>query len=232
MMFATVALVSVGLAVALWAGPLYGLCERAAADLVTPGHSRRPGCATDEGSHRVRAAAVRRAGRDLDPAAGRVDVRRTSSVARRSRSPLVVIFPVSATVIHHRLHPWALFKFLVFVLYSLVMSSWAVIKVIVHPTPTSLRSGIVRVQLGHESPLTTTIVANAVTLTPGTMTLTARVDPTELHIHVLGLDDIEEFRESVYDLERRTVAALTPEFPDEAEADRAGEDRNDEGSLP
>ncbi len=29
---------------------------------------------------------------------------------------------------------------------------------------------------------------------------------------MLGLDDIEEFRESVYDLERRTVAALTPEF--------------------
>ncbi len=39
MTFATVALVSVGLAVALWAGPLYGLCERAAADLVAPGTS-------------------------------------------------------------------------------------------------------------------------------------------------------------------------------------------------
>ena len=38
MTLATVALVSVGLAVALWAGPLYGLCERAAADLVTPTH--------------------------------------------------------------------------------------------------------------------------------------------------------------------------------------------------
>ncbi len=36
MMFATVALVAVGLAVALAAGPLYGLCERAAGDLVRP----------------------------------------------------------------------------------------------------------------------------------------------------------------------------------------------------
>ena len=42
------------------------------------------------------------------------------------------------------------------------------------------------------------------------MTLTARVDPAELHIHVLGLADPDEFRESVHDLERRTVAALTP----------------------
>jgi multicomponent Na+:H+ antiporter subunit E len=125
---------------------------------------------------------------------------------------LTVLFPVGEHVVRHRLHPWAFAKFTVFVLYSLVMSSWAVIKVIVRPTPTSLRSGIVRVRLGAESPLTTTVVANAVTLTPGTMTLTARVDPAELHIHVLGLADPETFRESVLDLERRTVAALTPEL--------------------
>jgi multicomponent Na+:H+ antiporter subunit E len=132
---------------------------------------------------------------------------------------LVVIFPVSRTVVHHRLHPWALVKLVVFVLYSLVMSSWEVIKVIARPTPTSLRSGIVRVRLHKESPLTATIVANAVTLTPGTMTLTARVDPSELHIHVLGLADPEEFRESLYDLERRTVAALTPEFDEPVDLD-------------
>ncbi len=133
---------------------------------------------------------------------------------------LTVLFPVSEHVVHHRLHPWAFAKFTVFVLYSLVMSSWDVIKVIVHPTPASLRSGIVRVRLDAESPLTTTIVANAVTLTPGTMTLTAKVDPAELHIHVLGLAEPDAFRESVHDLERRTVAALTPEF-DRAEGSPA-----------
>lgn len=127
---------------------------------------------------------------------------------------LVVLFPVSRHVVHHRMHPWAMAKFVVFVLYSLVMSSWEVIKVIARPTPTSLRSGIVRVRLEAESPLTTTIVSNAVTLTPGTMTLTARVHPAEVHIHVLGLADADEFRESVYDLERRTVAALTPQLDD------------------
>ncbi len=123
---------------------------------------------------------------------------------------LVVMFPVSGEVVPHRFHPWPFVKFIVFVLSSLVISSWEVIKVIVRPTPSSLRAGIVRVTLSVESPLTTTIVANAVTLTPGTMTLTARLDPAELHIHVLGLADPEEFRASVHDLERRTVAALTP----------------------
>jgi multicomponent Na+:H+ antiporter subunit E len=125
---------------------------------------------------------------------------------------LTAMFPVSEHVVHHRFHPWAFTKLILFVLYSLVISSWEVIKVILHPTPTSLRSGIVRVRLEAESPLTTTIVANAVTLTPGTMTLTARVDPAELHIHALGLADPEEFRESVLDLERRTGASLTPEL--------------------
>jgi multicomponent Na+:H+ antiporter subunit E len=136
---------------------------------------------------------------------------------------LAVLFPVNEHVVHHRLHPWAFAKFVGFVLYSLVLSSWEVIKVILRPTRTRLRSGIVRVRLQAESPLTTTIVANAVTLTPGTMTLTARVDPAELHIHALGLDDLDDFRESVHDLERRTVAALTPELepPDVREGEQA-----------
>lgn len=123
---------------------------------------------------------------------------------------LVVVFPISAESVHHQLHPWGFVKFVVFVLYSLVMSSWSVIKVILRPTPTNLRAGIVRVRLEHESPLTTTLVANAVTLTPGTMTLTARIDPAELHIHALGLDDPDEFRAEIHDLERRTIEALTP----------------------
>ena len=72
--------------------------------------------------------------------------------------------------------------------------------------------GIVKVRLDAESPLTATLVANAITLTPGTMTLTARLDPAELTVHVLGLGDTDEFRASVEDLERRVVAALTPQL--------------------
>lgn len=123
---------------------------------------------------------------------------------------LVALFPIDGGQMRHVVHPWAFVKWSGFVLYSLVLSSWAVIKVIMRPTPESLRSGVVRVRLGEESQLTTTLVANAVTLTPGTMTLTARLDPAELHIHVLGLADPDEFRASVHDLERRTVAAVTP----------------------
>lgn len=123
---------------------------------------------------------------------------------------LLVMFPLARPQVAHVIHPWQLLRFIAFVLYSLVMSNWAVIKVIVNPTDDALRSGIVRIRLETESPLTSTIVANAITLTPGTMTLTARLDPAELHVHVLSLGDLDEFRASVHDLERRTTAAITP----------------------
>lgn len=129
---------------------------------------------------------------------------------------LAVVFPVDRTALRHRLHPWGLVRWIAFVLWSLVLSSWAVIKVILRPTPANLRAGVVRIQLRSDSPLTTTLVANAITLTPGTMTLTATVEPTVLHVHGIGLGDVEEFRESVYDLERRTLAAIEPRPADPA----------------
>lgn len=123
---------------------------------------------------------------------------------------LAIVFPVDTSALRHRVHPWGLVKWLAFVLWSLVLSSWAVIKVILRPTPANLAAGVVRIRLTTESPLTATLVANAITLTPGTMTLTARLGPAELHVHGIGLGDLAEFRASVHDLERRTLAAFSP----------------------
>jgi len=123
---------------------------------------------------------------------------------------IVAGFPPRRRGYRHRLHPVAFLRFVVFVLWSLVLSSWAVITTILRPTPANQRAGIVTVRLESDSPLTTTMVANAITLTPGTITLTARTAPAELNVHVLGLGDPEEFRASVADLERRVLAALEP----------------------
>ena len=124
-----------------------------------------------------------------------------------------MLFPVRVGgVRHHRLHPWAFVKFVVFVLYSLVMSSWAVIKV--DPAPDADRAAR-RDRPGPpraESPLTATIVANAITLTPGHDDPDRTARSGRAHVHVLGLGDTDEFRDSVEDLERRVVAALTPQL--------------------
>lgn len=112
----------------------------------------------------------------------------------------------------HRVHPVALARFVAAVLASLVTSSIGVVATALAPSPRRLRSGIVRCRLPGASPLVTTMVADAITLTPGTLTLAAEVDDggAVLHVHVLGLDDVDAFRAGVAVLHRRATAAVTP----------------------
>ena len=54
------------------------------------------------------------------------------------------------------------------------------------------------------------IVADAITLTPGTLTLDISPDSSTLYVHVLGIGDPEEVRADVADLERLVVGAIEP----------------------
>lgn len=124
-----------------------------------------------------------------------------------------LLAPMAPAPRRHRVHPVALARFTGFVLWSLVTSSWAVVQASLRPTDARLRSGIVRVDLPGATPLVTTLVADAITLTPGTLTVTADVPddgPAVLHVHALGLGDVEEFRAEIRDLQDRATAAFTP----------------------
>jgi multicomponent Na+:H+ antiporter subunit E len=123
---------------------------------------------------------------------------------------VLALFPLEAPLVHHRLHPLALVAFLAHVGLSLVTSSAQVVRTVLWPTEARLRAGIVRVDLPPASPLVVTLVANAISLTPGTLTLTATARPAVLHVHVLGLGDPDEFRQEILDLHRRAAAAFTP----------------------
>lgn len=123
---------------------------------------------------------------------------------------VLIAFPLAAEDRRHRFHPLATVRFALHVAWNLVTSSLAIVIAVLAPTPARLRAGIVRVELPGASPLVVTLVANAITLTPGTLTMTAQSDPAVLHVHVLGLGDVDEFRASVHDLHRRATAAFTP----------------------
>lgn len=123
---------------------------------------------------------------------------------------VLVSVPIAPVARRHDVHPVAALRFLGFVLWSLVTSSLAVLVTSLRPTDERLRSGIVRVVLPGASPLVTTLVANAITLTPGTLTVTAEADPGVLHVHALGLGDLDEFRAEIADLHARAAAAFTP----------------------
>jgi len=121
------------------------------------------------------------------------------------------------------LHVSALVRLLAVFVWRLLSSSATVVLAVLAPTPARLRSGVVGVALSHPSPLVATIVADAISLTPGTLTLEARYaeadgdEPPEvppvLYIHVLGLSDPEAIRDDVERLERLVVSAVTPSDP-------------------
>lgn len=82
-------------------------------------------------------------------------------------------------------------------------------------TPTSyVQEGIAAVELETRSPAIITLVANAISVTPGTVTVD--VDPpATLYIHVLHLRDLEAARSEVKRLEELAIRAFGP--PDERE---------------
>jgi multicomponent Na+:H+ antiporter subunit E len=117
----------------------------------------------------------------------------------------------------HRLHVFGLVRLLGVFVWRLLSSSATVVLAVIAPTPARLRSGVVGVRLSHPSTLVAAIVADAISLTPGTLTLEARYadeasesTPPVLYIHVLGLSDPAAIRDDVRRLEQLVMSAVTP----------------------
>lgn len=136
----------------------------------------------------------------------------------------------------HTLNPLSLLRLLAVFVWRLVSSSATVVLAVLAPTPARLRSGVVGVSLSQHSRLVATIVADAISLTPGTLTLEARYrdedppvgSPPVLYIHVLGLADPEDIRADVHRLERLVVSAVTPApYDPELDAPPTEPDRED-----
>lgn len=113
----------------------------------------------------------------------------------------------------HVVHPWPTFKFGMLFVKMLVESTWAVAITALRPTPERLRAAVVACPLTNQTPLVATIVADAITLTPGTLTLDVVTDPTVLFVHAIGVEDPDDVRSDVRDLERLVVAAIEPRDP-------------------
>jgi len=122
-------------------------------------------------------------------------------------SGLVAVPLVSWMFGHERtsryaVRPWGALKLIGFVLYSLVTSSLRVASAVLLPTPKRTTTSVQTVRLERGSVFVAAIVANAITLTPGTMTLDVDQQNVELSVHVLGEVDSRAFRAEVLKLER------------------------------
>lgn len=111
--------------------------------------------------------------------------------------------------------PFAALHYAVYFLIQLVKSNLVVAWEIVTPH-TKIKRAIIAVPMHTTSAALVTLVANSITLTPGTVTIDVteaygpdgHIDACTLFIHVLHFDDVESIRRDVLRLERLAVKAF------------------------
>lgn len=120
---------------------------------------------------------------------------------------LAVAFP-SAPRPNHRLDPLGAARFLGRFLVDLVTSSMTVAMTVLRPTRERLAVKVVDVPLRTNDPLWMAMISNAMTLTPGTMTVAVDEATSTIKLHVLGDIPDDEVRRQVHELEARVMAAV------------------------
>ena len=147
---------------------------------------------------------------------------------------LLVAFPTLAPGRIGVVRPLQVLRFAAYFVYKLFEANIVVGWEVLTPSNESVNEGIVAVPVSGASDAVITLVANAITLTPGTITLEVRRDPATLFVHVLHLRSIEQTRRDVRALERRALEAFGSDHAiarmrerhaelDGADARRAGE---------
>ncbi len=123
---------------------------------------------------------------------------------------LQALFPVPRSRGGGRLRPLAFAGLLVELAWRLVKANLVIARAAVSPAH-RLCEGVVAVPIVAASDTLVTFVANAISLTPGSLVLETRSgDPTLLFVHVLGLAQMETeaVRRDVQRLEAAVIRAL------------------------
>ncbi|MTV24344.1 cation transporter [Nitriliruptoraceae bacterium ZYF776] len=103
--------------------------------------------------------------------------------------------------------PLRLLGFLGYYLWQLVLSNLRVAHDVVRPSA-ELPTGILRIETAARTPLEQSLLANAITMTPGTLTLEVEEATGVLYVHTLYAADRDAFTASIRGLERRLLEAL------------------------
>ncbi|MDZ7674766.1 MAG: Na+/H+ antiporter subunit E [Acidimicrobiales bacterium] len=121
---------------------------------------------------------------------------------------LVVTAGTSSERAEHRVRPLALASFVVNFAWKLVEANIILAREVVTPQ-NRIHTGIIAVSMAGYRDFVVTVVANAISLTPGTLTLeiTHEPEPT-IYVHVLHLLDLEDSRAEVEDMARRAGRAF------------------------
>ena len=99
-------------------------------------------------------------------------------------------------------------RFAVFYVWELILANFRVAYDVMTPTH-RMRPGVVAIPLDAKTDAEITLLANLITLTPGSVSLDVSSDRRFLYFHAMYIDDVEEFRQSIKDtIERRVLEVL------------------------
>jgi multicomponent Na+:H+ antiporter subunit E len=125
---------------------------------------------------------------------------------------LLALFPVRGHAEGTgRIRPLAVVRFVAYFLHKLVEANVIVAWEVITPSNASVREGIVAVPVTGSSDAIVAILANAISLTPGTLTLEVERDPTVLYVHVLHLRTADHARADVQRLQLSVLRAFGTE---------------------
>ena len=103
---------------------------------------------------------------------------------------------------------WRIIGFFFYFLKELVVSSLRVAYDVVTP-PIYARPGVIEVPIEAKTDLEITLLANLITLTPGTLTLDVAPDRKSLYVHAMFVDDPEQIRAEIKNgMERRLLEVM------------------------
>lgn len=105
-----------------------------------------------------------------------------------------------------RIRPVQTLVFVVWYVWDLIRANTLVAWEVITPNNESINEAIVEVTV--RTPALVPLIANAITFTPGTLTVDVGPDGSTLFVHVLHFRDVEDVRRSILELERRAQAAF------------------------
>ncbi len=88
-------------------------------------------------------------------------------------------------------------RFVVYVLWEIILANLNVARVVLLTPKEQIKPGIVAIPLDIRSDAEITMLANLITLTPGTLSLDVADDRSCLYVHAMDIGDPERFRRGI-----------------------------------
>lgn len=104
---------------------------------------------------------------------------------------------------------WRVVAFAGYYTYEFIYSNVQVLEEVLRPRQRAAPA-VVTLPLRCRTPVEIAFLANAINLTPGTLTLEIMVDPPTLYVHGMFAPDPDAFLQQLRRTEKRLLAALRP----------------------